>query len=135
MPEARGRLQAGNAGSTTARADHATARDHRRPDSLVADSELPGDLSKRQAVRVEPGGVLADRVRQLRLTGVQSRLPRYLAHRATVHLEREISVPSGFRGFEKRPRRSRRSSRYDQGCDWIIRSSRTLTVSAVNVVL
>ena len=64
--------------ATIARADRATAREHCRPDSLFADPELHGDLSKREAIGVEPGSVLTDRVRQLRLACCQSRLPGYL---------------------------------------------------------
>lgn len=44
-------------------------------------------MSESQAIGVEPGGVLADRVRQFRLACGQSRLPGYLPHRAAVHLE------------------------------------------------
>lgn len=91
------RLQAANAGSTTPTADRATARDHRRADSLVADAELRADLRARQAIAVGPGGVLADsvrQVRQVRLACCQSGLSGHLAHRAPVHIEPCRQLPN-----------------------------------------
>lgn len=87
------RLQSANAASPTARTDRAPAREHRRADSFIADPELYGDLYQRQAICVKPGGVLPDRVRQLRLASGQARLPGDLPHRAAVHLEACRQLP------------------------------------------
>lgn len=46
--------------------DSATVREHRRAGSIIADCELRGDLRQRQALGLESGCVLPDRVRQLR---------------------------------------------------------------------
>lgn len=81
--------------ATTARADRATARNHRRADGLVADSESRSDLSERQSTCVKLGGVLSDRVRQLWSARCQARLPNYLAHRAAVHVESRRKLPHG----------------------------------------
>jgi hypothetical protein len=81
--------------ATTARTDSAPARDHRRARGLVTDSESRSDLSKRHPTRIELGGVLSDRVGQLRSARYQARLPSYLAHGAAVHVETRRKLPHG----------------------------------------
>ena len=81
--------------ATTASTDRSTACDHRRPHGLVADSESCGDLSERHPTRVELGGVLSDRVRQLRTARCQARLPSNLPHSAAVHVEPRRKLPHG----------------------------------------
>ena len=73
--------------ATTASTDRSTACDHRRAHGLGADCESCGDLSERQPTRIELGGVLSGRVRQLRSARCQARLPGYLPHGAAVHVE------------------------------------------------
>ncbi|SMX69953.1 hypothetical protein BSP239C_00407 [Brevibacterium sp. 239c] len=81
--------------ATTAGADRATARNHRRARGLVADSKSRGDLSERQSTCVKLGYFLSDRVRQLRSAGSQARLSGYLAHGAAVHVESSRQLPHG----------------------------------------
>lgn len=81
--------------ATTARTDRPAAREHRRAHGLVADCESCRDLSERHPARIELSGVLSDRVRQLRATRCQARLPSYLPHSAAVHVESRRKLPHG----------------------------------------
>ena len=81
--------------ATTAGTDRPAAREHRRAHGLMADSEPRGNLSQRQPTCVEPSGVLSDRVRQLRATRRQARLPSNLPHGAAVHVESRRKLPHG----------------------------------------
>ena len=81
--------------ATTASTDRSTACDHRRAHGLGADCESCGDLSERQPTRIELGGVLSGRVRQLRSARCQARLPGYLPHGAAVHVEPRRQLPHG----------------------------------------
>lgn len=80
--------------AATARPDRATASDHGRPDSRIADAELRSDLSQCQTVPIEPGSTLTDRVWQLRLTRVDTSLPGNLPDRAPVHPEPCRELPN-----------------------------------------
>lgn len=78
-----------------ARADCATAGEHCRPNRLVADSELCGDLSERQSTHVESGSFPSDRVRQRWSTGRQARPLSYFPHGAAMHVESPRQFPHG----------------------------------------
>jgi hypothetical protein len=81
--------------ATACGTEGSTTRDDGGAHGVVADPELRADLDQGEAVGIQAGCLLTNRLRQRWRTGFEPGAPRDLTDGATMHLEADGQLPDG----------------------------------------